>query len=85
MFDRGPPVTREEQKEILRQQRAGFETFRKLEIQADRATTVEERLAGFERIQEFAALLPYTGSRVDDDQVTQTWIKIRSRYDATKS
>jgi len=73
----------DEQKHMVREQREGYEIFRQLETAAIRKMTFEDRVAAFDRIQSLAPYLPRKASRADDDEVTQTWIKIRQRYDAT--
>jgi hypothetical protein len=75
-------MTREEQAQIVRQQRAGFASLDRFEREAERKMTFADRLAAFERIQSLAPYLAPHDSRSDDDQVTQAWIKIRARYAA---
>lgn len=75
-------MTIDEQKQVLREQREGFETFRRLELEANREMTFEDRLQAFNRI---TALSPYLhrSDRTDDEHVARTWAKIHERYDAT--
>jgi hypothetical protein len=77
-------MTKEEQVKIVREQRAGYALFDRLELEEERRMTFEDRLAAFELIQSLAPYLPEYDSRSDDDQVTETWIKIRDRYAAAQ-
>jgi len=74
----------EDEKRIVREQREGFEIFRLLELKAARKMTIADRVAAFDRIMELAPYLPRAASREDDDEVTQTWVRIRERYDACR-
>ena len=74
----------EEQKRIVRQQRAGFAMLRRFEIEQMRSATFEDRLAAFRRVLSLSECLPKSDSRVDDDEVTRIWTKIRRKYDATR-
>ena len=70
----------EEQKRIVREQRAGFELFHRLETEELRKMTFADRLKGFRRIQGFRKHLPEHDSRADDDEVTAVWTTIRERF-----
>lgn len=76
-------MTLAEQKQIVREQREGFDLFRRLELDSRRKMTFEDRLDAFNRI---TALSPHLQQAIrdDDDQVTQTWTKIRERYESAR-
>ena len=72
----------EEQKRIVRQQKAGFAMLRRFEIEQMQLATFEDRLVAFRRVMSLSECLPKSDSRTDDDEVTRTWIRIRGKYDA---
>lgn len=72
----------EEQKRIVKQQRAGFVTLRQLEIERLREATFSDRLDGFRRIMGFVERMNGPVSRTDDDILAKRWSDIRRRYDA---
>jgi hypothetical protein len=72
----------EEQKKIVREQRAGYATLRKLEIEEMRNATFADRLAAFRRVLSLSECLPVNESREDDEEVMRKWIKIRANYDS---
>lgn len=72
----------EEQKRVVREQRAGYAILRQFEIDEMRRATFEDRLAAFAQIMRFSRYMKRDDSRSDDDDVTAKWMKIRARYDA---
>ena len=77
-------MDREEQKQILREQRAGYQVLRKLEIDAMRDATFVDRLAAFRRVLSLSECLPRNESRADDDELVRRWKKVRASYDAKR-
>ncbi|MEP6754263.1 MAG: hypothetical protein ABJA67_02090 [Chthonomonadales bacterium] len=75
-------MTYEEQKRMARQQRAGYALHRTMEIERMRAETFDDRLAAFRRVLGFSENLPKNESRVDDDELTRKWIRLRANFDA---
>ena len=72
-----------EQKRIVRQQRAGFMLLRQREIERMRAATVAERLDAFTAIMELADQMGWTDDDRKDDAILQAaWQKVYARYDA---
>ena len=72
----------EEQKRIVRKQRAGYAALRQFEIDQMRKATFVDRLEAFKAIMEFAEHMNWTDSREDDNLLAQRWRGIRTRYDA---
>ena len=72
----------EDQKRIMREQRAGYAALRKFEIEEMRRATFADRLEAFQQIMRFSKHMKCDASRADDDAVTATWVKVRTRYEA---
>ena len=81
-MERGRKVEIEEQRRVVRAQRAGYAALRKFEIEQMRAATFEDRLAAFRRVLSLSECLPKNESRADDDELMRKWSRIRANYDA---
>jgi hypothetical protein len=77
-------MTIEEQRKIVREQLAGYALLDRFNLEEERQMTFEDRLEALDSIMGFEPCLPPDDSRNDDDEVTQTWMKIRARYDAAQ-
>ena len=76
-------MTRDDQARIVREQRAGHDLLRRLDTGALRAMTFSDRVDAFDRVMGLEPYLPHRASRDDDDEVAQTWKRVRARYVAT--
>jgi hypothetical protein len=61
----------EEQKRIVREQRAGYAVLRKLEIERMRTARIADRLDAFTAIMEFAEHMGWTDDDRKDDEIAQ--------------
>ena len=73
----------EEQKRIVREQRAGYAALRQLEIDRMRKATLADRLEAFSAIMEFAERMNWSDDRQDDAIAMERWRKAHGRYVAT--
>ena len=73
----------ETQRQVVREQRAGYDWLAKMRLEEARRATFEDRVAAFRQILQLAdAFQMRMPGREDDEQVTQRWSRIRARYDA---
>ena len=73
-------MDRAEQRQIVREQRAGYEFLRRFNLKQAREATFADRLRGLQQILRFNEHLPARPLRPLDEALTQKWIKIRERY-----
>jgi uncharacterized membrane-anchored protein len=76
-------MDKETQKRLVREQRVGHEWYERFQIEEARKATFEDRVRDFNNILGLARVL---GIREpdwsDDEQVTERWNRIRSKWDA---
>ena len=73
-------MTLDEMKQVVREQKAGYEAVRRLNIEDARRATFADRLSGLRQILNFSEHLPARPARPIDEELTQKWIRIRERY-----
>lgn len=78
---KGAKVDREEQRRIVREQRAGFAALRQFEIEQMRKATFADRLDSFCRVMGFVEAMDKPISRRDDEYLAGRWQLIRRRYE----
>ncbi len=70
----------EQQKQVVREQRAGYALFHRFEVEEWRKANFTDRLRDYADIMEFSKHLPLPDTP-RDTSVMERWAKIRKRYD----
>ncbi|MDE2126751.1 MAG: hypothetical protein KGJ62_09185 [Armatimonadetes bacterium] len=73
-------MTLEEMKQVVREQRAGYEAFHRFEVQEWRKATFPEKLRDYAAIIQFAERIPQRAPLYASNSVAERWEKIRARY-----
>jgi hypothetical protein len=72
----------EKQRQILREQKAGYAFLRAFNIEEMRNATFEDRLDGLCQVLELGDALNKPDPRTDDDEFAQRWTEIIKRFEA---
>ena len=75
-------MDRDEQRQILREQKAGYAFLYQFNTEQMRNATFEDRIRGLTAVLGFAEYLNKPDLHADDELLIERWIEIRKRYNA---